>query len=152
MSPRNFPELPGLAKVGRLALGACAAAALACGCRQADVTSQPVTAAQVQAQAPPLARADYIPQSTVLDVQLGETLGTEHSKVGDRFTATVANDIPAADGSVVVPRGAVITGMVTELKKSGHVGEHAAIGLGFESIAIDGRPRPLVADVVETQV
>jgi hypothetical protein len=106
----------------------------------------------VQAQAPPLARADYIPQSTVLDVQLGETLGTEHSKVGDRFTATVANDIPAADGSVVVPRGAVITGMVTELKKSGHVGEHAAIGLGFESIAIDGRPRPLVADVVETQV
>jgi hypothetical protein len=137
-----------LALAKRLALVGCAAA-LACGCRQADVTSQPVTAAQVQA---PLPRGDYIPQSTVLNLQLGETLGTENSKVGDRFTATVINDLRAADGSVVVPSGSVVTGVVTELKKSGHVGEHAAIGLGFESIALGGRARPLVADVVETQV
>jgi hypothetical protein len=149
MSPRIFPESKRSALAKRSALVAFAAAALACGCRQADVTSQPVTAAQVQA---PLPRGDYIPQSTVLAVQLGETLGAENSKVGDRFTATVINDLRAADGRVVVPSGSVVTGVVTELKKSGHVGEHAAIGLGFESIALGGRARPLVADVVETQV
>jgi hypothetical protein len=149
MPSSNFPQPKTLVPTLRLALAASAAVVLACGCRQAEVTSQPVTAAQVQA---PLPRGDYIPQSTVLDVQLGEALGTEHSKVGDRFTATVSRDIPASDGSIVVPRGSVVTGVVTQLQKSSHVGEHAAIGLGFESIAINGRPRPLVADVVETQV
>src|SRR4030095_1673561 len=118
MSARIFPESNSFAKAKRLALVTCAAAALACGCRQAEVTSQPVTAAQVQA---PLPRGDYIPQSTVLALQLGETLGTENSKVGDRFTANVINDLQAADGRVVVPSGSVVTGVVTELKKSGHV-------------------------------
>ena len=132
-------------------LTACASTALLGGCRQADVTSTPVTAASVQTQAP-LQSGDYIPQSTVLSLQLMDTLGTEHSKVGDRFSAAVINEIRAADGSVVVPRGTVVTGIVTQLKKSGHVGEHASIGLGFESIAIDGRARPLAAEVVETQV
>jgi hypothetical protein len=122
---------------------------LACGCRQANVTSGPATAAQVQA---PLPRGDYVPASTVLNVQLDQTLGTEHSQVGDRFTGSVSDELRAADGSVVVPRGAVVTGVVSQLQKSHRVGQQAAIGLAFQTIAIGGRPLPLAADVVETKV
>ena len=121
----------------------------ACGCRQAGVTSGPGTAAQAVA---PLPRGNYVPPNTVLNVQLAQTLGTENSKVGDRFTATVIDDLRAADGSVVVPRGAVTTGVVSQLEKSHRVGQQAAIGLSFQSIAIGGRALPLAADVVETQV
>jgi hypothetical protein len=127
----------------------CAAALLAFGCRQADVVSEPATAAQVQT-APPT--RDYIPQNTVLAIQLGQTLGTEHNRVGDRFTGTVVDALRAGDGTVVVPRGALVTGTVTQLQKSHRVGEHAAIGLGFQSIAVDGSALPLTADVVETKV
>ena len=88
----------------------------------------------------------------MLNVTLDQDLSTAHSKPGDRFTGTVSNQLMAADGSVVVPRGSVITGVVREVQKSGHVGEQAAIRLDFQSIAVAGRPHPLAANVVETHV
>jgi hypothetical protein len=126
-------------------------ALLACGCRHAEVVSQPATPVTPQVLSP-LPRGDYIPEDTMLNVQLGQQLGTEQSKVGDRFTGSVITDVPASDGSIVVPRGTVISGVVTELKKSGRAGDTAAIGLGFQSIAIRGRPRPLTADVINADV
>ncbi len=137
------------AKIPRSAALVGVAALLACGCRHAEVTSQPVTPAQVQS---PLPRSDYLPENTMLNLQLDRDLGTEDSRVGDRFTASVVDDVPAADGSIVVPRGTVVTGVVTELKKSARVGDNASIGLGFQSIAIGGSPRPLTADVVKADV
>jgi hypothetical protein len=88
----------------------------------------------------------------VLDVQIEQTLGTENSRAGDQFTAHVINDLQAADGTVVVPRGAVVTGTVSELHKSEHVGQQASIGLAFQSIGMYGRAYPFAADVVETKV
>jgi hypothetical protein len=88
----------------------------------------------------------------VLSVKLDQVLGTEHNRVGAGFTGSVVDNLWTADGAIVVPRGAVITGVVTQLQKSHKVGDQAAIGLEFQSIAIGGRPRPLVADVVETRV
>jgi hypothetical protein len=126
----------------------------ASGCRQANVVSDPATSNSV-APAPAtteVARANYVPPNTTLDVQLDQALGTKHSRVGDRFTGTVRQDIRAADGSVVVPSGAVVSGVVSQLKTSGHTGEQAAIGLAFQSIAVGGRALPLAANVVDAKV
>lgn len=131
---------------------ACAAFLIAGGCRQANVVSQPAAPTQAPAPAAPPTQAGYLPQNTTLNVQLGQSLDTEHSRIGDRFTGSVVDDLRAADGGVAVPRGAVVTGVVSQLQKSERVGQQAAIGLDFQSIAIGGRAVPLAADVVQTQV
>jgi hypothetical protein len=147
MTLRQIPKIA--TRTTSWAAFTCMTVLFAGGCRGAAVTSEPNTAVQAAA---PLARSDYIPAQTVLNAQLGQTLSTESSQPGDRFTATVRDNLMAADGSVVVPTGSVVTGVVREVQTSGHVGEQAAIRLEFQTIAIHGRAHPLAADVVETHV
>jgi hypothetical protein len=124
----------------------------AVGCRQASVIAEPATSINAGAETPEMAQPGYVPPNTTLDIQLDQALGTEHSSVGDRFTGTVRRDIRAADGSVVVPRGSVVSGVVSQLQTSDHAGEQAAIGLAFQSIAVGGRAHPLTASVVDAKV
>lgn len=86
---------------------------------------------------------------TTFAVTLNETLSTETNSVGDMFTATLQAPIRGADGEVVVPAGALIRGRLTQVEKSGHVGETGVIALAFESISFDGQSLPLDATVVK---
>jgi hypothetical protein len=98
------------------------------------------------------ADANSVPSGTSLTLRLNDRLGTESSKVGDRFTATVASDLRAQDGSVVVPLGAVVHGTVTGLKESDNASEQAAIRLDFERININGRDYPFEARIEQADV
>jgi hypothetical protein len=98
------------------------------------------------------ADANSVPSGTSLTLRLNDRLGTESSKVGDRFTATVASDLRAQDGSVVVPSGAVVHGTVTGLKESDNASEQAAIRLDFERININGRDYPFEARIEQADV
>ncbi|HJR42373.1 MAG TPA: hypothetical protein VJ812_09765 [Gemmatimonadaceae bacterium] len=98
------------------------------------------------------ADANSVPSGTSLTLRLNDRLGTENSKVGDRFTATVASDLRAQDGSVVVPSGAVVHGTVTGLKESDNASEQAAIRLDFERININGRDYPFEARIEQADV
>lgn len=86
---------------------------------------------------------------TTFAVTLNETLSTESNRVGDMFTATLQAPIRSADGVVVVPAGAVVRGRITQVDKSGRVGETGVIALAFESISFDGRSLPLDGTVVK---
>jgi hypothetical protein len=81
-----------------------------------------------------------------------ETLSTDRSNVGDRFTARVTNSIVATNGQTVIPAGAIVTGVITGLDDSDHLGDQAAIRLDFESISFGGRTYALDADVVEADL
>lgn len=117
------------------------------GCRTAKVESEP----GVQ-PAPRPATADAVPTGTLLNVALDQPVGTERNRVGDRFTATVADPLIARNGEVVVPEGARVHGVVTGLDDSDHIGDQAAIRVEFERLSVGGESYPFAADVVDTDV
>ncbi len=99
---------------------------------------------------PPTSSA--LPVGTTFDVRLNQTLGTDVSDVGDRFSATVIRDLMAADGTVAIPAGSVVRGTVTGLDESSHIGDQAAIRLHFDSIETRGESHDFSADIVEANV
>lgn len=96
--------------------------------------------------------ANSIPTGTTLHLTLNQELGTESSKVGDTFTATVATALRAQNGALVVPEGAIVHGRVTALKESDNATEQAAIRLDFDRININGRDYPLQARIEQADV
>ncbi len=131
------------------AIGVFAAAALAgAGCaRQASVDTGSAPMPETRP-----ATSGSMPIGTTLHVRLDDSLGTDRSQVGDRFTATVTSAVTANDGSTVVPAGAKVHGTVTGLDKSDRVGESAFIRLDFERLAFSGREYQFDADVVATDL
>lgn len=93
-----------------------------------------------------------IPVGTTLRVQLDQELGTESSRVGDAFTATVVEPVNTTSGDVVVPKGAVVHGTVTGLHASEHAGDQAAIKLDFDTLTINGQAYPFDAKVTSTNL
>jgi hypothetical protein len=90
-----------------------------------------------------------LPVGATFTATLDNTLGTNVSKAGDTFTATVSSDLRAQDGSVVVPAGAKIEGRVTALDDSDNATEPALIRLAFDRIRMNGQSYPLSATVVQ---
>ena len=96
--------------------------------------------------------ANSLPTGSVLTVSLDQQVGTKTSKVGDTFSATVADAIVASNGQTVVPAGAKVYGKVTGLQDSNNAGQKAAIRLDFERININGVERPFEANITTTQL
>jgi hypothetical protein len=118
------------------------------GCRTTQVSSGEGSSTMPTAPAEP----GLVPAGSTLKVSLDQPLGADTNQVGDHFTAHVASPLRAPSGAVVVPAGAVVNGRVTDLKRSGHVGEQAAISVDFDSIRVGGRTSALEAKVVDTEV
>jgi hypothetical protein len=91
-----------------------------------------------------------IPIGATVVTTLDQALGTEMSKAGDTFTATVSNTLYAQDGSVVVPAGAKIDGRVTALDDSDNATEPNLIRLDFNRIRMNGRSYPFAASIVQS--
>jgi len=85
---------------------------------------------------------------TTLSLTLDETLSTETNRAGDAFTATLRDPVYAPDGAVLFPAGATVRGRVTQVQKSGRVGETAMLNLAFEAISFGESSYPLEASVV----
>ncbi|HEX6967019.1 MAG TPA: hypothetical protein VF166_14600 [Gemmatimonadaceae bacterium] len=129
--------LAGVAMVA-LAAGACS--------RPAQVTS----GGEVAPEAP--TNANMVPVGTTLQAKLNTTLGTQQSRVGDQFTATVTQPVVAQNGATVIPEGAIVHGEITGLHASQNVGDQAAIKLNFDSLEINGQNYPFNAKVTATNL
>jgi hypothetical protein len=85
-----------------------------------------------------------VPNGTRFIIRLNETISSKHSKVGDPFTATV-----------VSPRGykgAIITGHLSHLEKSGRLKGKTEIGLSFDRIQLrDGRRARFNTELLEVR-
>src|ERR1700682_4421871 len=66
----------------------------------------------------PKKRTIVVPAGTTVTVSLGSARGSKLSQSGQTFNGTVAKDV-IADNEVVVPRGAAVTGTVTDAKALG---------------------------------
>lgn len=93
-----------------------------------------------------------LPIGTTMQVRLNNELGTESSKVGDTFTATVINDVRAGDGSIAVASGSTIRGTVTAVDGSDDVTDAAVIKLAFNELSMNGRTYPFEARIEATDL
>ena len=85
-----------------------------------------------------------------LSATLDQTLGTNVSKAGDNFTATVSSPLYATNGTIVVPSGATIEGHVTALQSSSNATDPALIRLTFDRIRMNGETYPFSAAIVSS--
>ena len=84
---------------------------------------------------------------TVLRARLEQTIDTETTKVGTRFTAQLLTEV-ARSGEVLLPAGTILQGRVTKVHGGKRVSGAAAIRLQAESVAFpDGTTYALHATV-----
>jgi hypothetical protein len=83
-----------------------------------------------------------IPAGTELDVRLQSTLSSETATAEQRFEATTAMDV-TQDGSVLIPAGSVVRGVVSSVKPAGRVDRVGSLTLSFDQITVRGRTYPM---------
>jgi hypothetical protein len=125
-----------------LALIVVAAVAAACGGTQSasstdvgesgEVTGE---AAKAPAKAAPVYREVMLPAGTTLRLDLASSIASDSSRVEDAVRATVREPL-IIEGQTVVPTGAELAGVVTDVADSGRVKGRARIAYRFHSMAV----------------
>jgi hypothetical protein len=108
----------------------------------AAAASAGASAAVAAAPAPPPApvyREITVPSGTTLAIELRTEVASDTSAVEDRVRGVLRRAI-AVDGVEVVPAGAAISGVVTEVARAGRVKGRARLALRFTSLTIDDAP------------
>jgi hypothetical protein len=90
-----------------------------------------------------------VPVGTNMSLTLNETLSTERNRVGDSFTATLQSAVRDGRGNVLIPAGATVRGRLTQVDKSGRVGETGILKLAFEAVSFGGRSYAMDGTVVK---
>lgn len=90
-----------------------------------------------------------VPMGTNMSLTLNETLSTESNRVGDSFTATLQSPVRDGNGNVLIPAGATVRGRLTQVDKSGRVGETGILKLAFEAVSFGGRSYAMDGTVVK---
>lgn len=108
----------------------------------------PTVAATPVAPPPP---PPIVPAGTALTVRLGSALSSKTSHPGDTFQATTTSSLRVR-GNIVVPAGAVVSGVVVDAKAQGRFKGSGELDLRLTAINVRGRSIPLQTAVVEQTV
>lgn len=84
-----------------------------------------------------------IPKGTQIMARLTSQLDSDQVKVGDQLTMDVLEDLKI-ENAIVVPRGAIIMGHVTEAKGARKMGRGGLLNIAFDTVtASDGTKVPV---------
>ncbi len=83
-----------------------------------------------------------IPPGTLLQVRTSEPVSSKRAKDGEPVQFMVIQDI-AVGGVLAIPRGAIVHGVVTNVKKAGALGGSPELALRLTSLDLGGRSYPL---------
>lgn len=114
---------------------------------------QPGEADQATPSSNPQAEIDrHLSGGTNIRATLDTPLSTKTAKVGDRFTATVAQPVHDASGAIVIPVGAKVNGQISETENTNLASAIKGMGhldLRFTDIQLpDGTDLPLSATLL----
>ncbi len=114
--------------------------AISIGCQQRDATSGSDASApsasdsdSALSQVVPKPVVTDVPAGTKVHIELLETLASNRNQAGDRVSGRVARDVVVA-GSVAIPAGSEVSGVVTEAVGLKKIGGRARLGLKFTSV------------------
>jgi hypothetical protein len=110
-----------------------------------DAVDQAQTDTDTDSQ-PPAPQPIVVPAGTTLTVRLGEALGSSTSEVGQRFSATLDQDV-VVRGQTVIAAGASVTGKVVSARPAGAVAGEANLQLKLTSVNVDNANLRLATSV-----
>ena len=84
---------------------------------------------------------------TKIDVAANDTLSSRTSKTGDAFTAHVVEAVTNAQGKVVIPAGAAVSGTITAVKPAPNPNTPGTLTVAITSITVHGNSYPIEASV-----
>lgn len=79
-----------------------------------------------------------VPAESSLEVRLTNGLSSKDSKAGDSFSASVERDV-TVNGLVAIPKGAEVSGSVTNAVPSGRLKQRAELGVTLTSVTVGGK-------------
>jgi hypothetical protein len=80
----------------------------------------------------------------VMRVRLNQAIGSETSRIGDKFTATLVDPIYSSNGLQLAPQGSIIAGKVTQIQRAQKNGKPGTMDVQFVSIRLpNGKHFPI---------
>jgi hypothetical protein len=87
-------------------------------------------------------KRQVVPAGTTITVSLGSAIGSKLSQPGQTFNGSVSKDVVVGN-EVVIPRGATVTGTVTDAKPLGRFKGGAELQVRLESVTLNGADVPV---------
>lgn len=89
-----------------------------------------------------------VPAGTTILVRMIDSVDSEKNRVGDRFRASLEEDL-VAEGVVVAPKGTDVYGRLSEAKEAGHLTGKSDLKLELTGILINQQLQPIVTGEYE---
>jgi hypothetical protein len=105
-----------------------------------DSAAQTAAAPEPTRERRPLA----VPARTTITVRLGSAIGSKLSQSGETFTGTIASDVRGGN-AVAIPRGATVSGTITDAKPLGRFAGGAVLQVRLDSVNLNGSELPVQA-------
>ncbi|HMH15290.1 MAG TPA: BON domain-containing protein [Edaphobacter sp.] len=113
---------------------------------QQPVPAQPLTSAPAQSLiAQRGGDAVIVPVGSVIRVRMNQAMDSRRTVPGTGFDGVVLNDV-VAGGSIAIPRGAAVQGVVEDARRAGQLGGQGGLSLQLTQVTLGGRTYPLVSD------
>jgi hypothetical protein len=119
------------------------------GC-QSTGTAQPASTDQTRTFWQKLTQSPEkltVPEGSMLEIRLNQTLSSANNRGGDTFDATLAQPV-VVNNKVVIPEGAALSGQVVEAIPSGHLKTPAALAVTLSSVEVNGKTYGLTTSTV----
>jgi hypothetical protein len=101
---------------------------------------------------PPQPTNISIPTGTTLAIRIDQNIGVKHSRAGDPFTGEIVDPVVASDNSVLVPKGALVGGVVDVSHRRGHFKGRSLLELRLTSLTLNGQQYQLnTRDLAESK-
>jgi hypothetical protein len=104
-----------------------------------DQSTSTATAKEaVPAPAAPKSKPVVVPAGTSVAVTVDEAVSSKTNGTGDRFAASLSEPIVVGN-TVAIPKGAKVSGTVTDAKSAGRFKGNAELGLTLSSVTVSGK-------------
>jgi hypothetical protein len=94
-------------------------------------------------QPPPAPVNATIPAGTTLAIRIDQRISVKTSRVGDTFTGEIVDPVLASDNNVLIPKGALVGGVVDAAHRRGHFKGRSLLELRLTSLTMNGTQYPL---------
>jgi len=84
-----------------------------------------------------------IPAGATLAIRIDQRISVKRSRAGDTFTGEIVDPVMTPDGSVLVPKGALVGGIVDTAHRRGHFKGASLLELRLTSLTLNGTQYPL---------
>ena len=105
--------------------------------------ARPLPSAPVVSAVPQPPPAVSIPAGTSLAVRLDQRISAKTSHAGEEFTGEIVEPITAGDGSLLIPKGSRVKGVIDAAHRRGHFKGASILELRLTAINLNGMDYPL---------